>query len=249
MIIFPDIEIQDGKCVNLIRGRMDSPKVYDLSPLEAAKLCLDGGAEWLHVVDLDAVAGKAESNHELVSDIIRLAGERAHVQVAGGIQQMTDIDYWITEGAARVVMGRAAVVNPTLVTEAATKYPGQVVVSIDSRQGKVFIDGWKRETSFEPLALAKLYEKAGVAAIIYTDIDHEDESPDASFAQTTQIAEALDISVISSGLVKNLDDLSTLKYLRGISGAVTGRALFSGVFTIEEALEVAAQPTTYAPMQ
>ncbi len=248
MIIFPDIEIQDGKCVNLIRGRMDSPVVYDLTPLEAAQQCVTGGAEWLHVVDLDAVAGKPEDNTEIVESILRLTMDQAHVQVAGGIQQMTGIDHWINAGAARVVLGRAAVTDPTLVTESATKYPGQIVVSIDGRQGKVVIDGWEKETAFEPLALAKLYEKAGVAAIIYTDIDHEDESPEASFSQTTEIAEALDISVISSGLVRTLDDISTLKYLRGISGTITGRALFGGVFTIEEALEVAAQKTTYAPL-
>ena len=183
MIIFPDIEIQDGKCVNLIRGRMDAPRIYDLTPLEAAKQCIDAGAEWLHVVDLDAVASKEDSNYKLVEKIIQFASDKAHVQVAGGIQQLKNVDYWINQGAARVVMGRAAVTNPTLVTEAATKYPGQIVVSIDARNGKVVIDGWKRATAFEPLALAKLYERAGVAAIIYTDIDHEDESPDASFSQ------------------------------------------------------------------
>jgi phosphoribosylformimino-5-aminoimidazole carboxamide ribotide isomerase len=249
VIIFPDIEIQNGKCVNLVRGQMDTPKIYPITPLDAALLCCKGGAEWLHVIDLDAVAGKTENNRGLILEIMSYVPDNVNVQVGGGIQSMHAIDEWIADGAARVVLGRVAVTNPTLVTEAANRYPGQIVVSIDARAGKVVIDAWEKETAFEPLALAKLYEKAGVAAIIYTDIDHDNEQPEASFAQTIEICAALDTSVISSGLVRTLDDISTLKHLRGIAGVVTGRALLGQVFTIEEALEVARMPLTFAPMQ
>jgi len=238
MIIYPDIELQGGQCVNLIRGHRDDPVVYDMSPLDAAMDCAAQGAEWLHVVDLDAVFGDGE-NSDLIVEIIRRAG--TPVQVAGGIRTIDTIRNWIEAGAGRVVISTAAVKDPHFVSAAATAYPGQVVISIDARDGKVVSEGWREPTIFSPVEFAQQFQALPLAAIIFTDIDCYDEAPESSLAQTTELAAQVRTPVIASGVVKNLDDLSRLRYLPNISGAITGRALFGGAFTLAEAIQVATE--------
>ncbi len=236
MIIFPDIELQNGKCVNLVRGQMDQPVVYDRDPVAAAKAFAEEGAEWLHVVDLDAVAKKEVNNAALIEEII----DTVHipVQVAGGIGTHHEIDHWFERGASRVVVATAAVVEPRMVIEAASHHPGKIVISVDARGGQVVIEGWKKTTAWTPLEFARQFETAGLAGIIFTDIDRDDELPESSLAATTDLATELIVPVIASGTVKVLDDISTLHYLPNIAGAIVGRALFNGVFTLPEAIEV-----------
>ncbi len=248
MIIYPDIELQGGRCVNLIRGHRDDPVVYDMSPLEAAMDCAAQGAEWLHLVDLDAVFDEGD-NRDLIVEIIRRAGTSA--QVAGGIRTIDTLRSWIEAGAGRVVIATAAVKDPHFVKAAATAYPGQVVISIDARDGKVVSDGWRETTIFSPVEFAQQFRDLPLAGFIYTDIDcYDDEAPEASLAQTTELASKVQIPVIASGVVKSLDDLSSLRYLPNISGAITGRALFGGAFTLTEAIHVATEPAlpTALPM-
>ncbi len=238
MIVFPDIEIQGGKCVNLVRGQMDKPVVYDRAPMDAAMWFDGDGAEFLHVIDLDAVADPgSDANSQLVCDIIRAVN--VPVQIAGGIRSMSSVDWWFEHGAGRVVFSTSAVKNPSLVREAATKYPGKIVVSVDAREGRVVVEGWRETTAFTPIDFARQLETLDLAGIIFTDIDRDDDLPESSLAATTEMATELILPVIASGTVKTIDDISTLRYLPNIAGAITGRALFTGAFTLKEAIEVA----------
>ena len=199
------------------------------SPLE--------GAQWLHVVDLDAADCRETDNSELICDIIKSV--HVPVQVAGGIRSIAALDWWMERGAERVVVGTAAVKDPHFVKEACTRYPGKVVVSVDARGDRVVVEGWKETTTFTPLDFARQYEVDDIAGIIFTDIDRDDDMPESSLATTTELATKLIVPVISSGTVKTLDDISYLKYLPNISGAITGRALFNGEFALQDAIEVA----------
>jgi phosphoribosylformimino-5-aminoimidazole carboxamide ribotide isomerase len=239
MIIYPDIELSKGRCVNLRRGRKEDPVVYDVDPVKAAKDFARQGAEWLHVVDLDAVFNDGD-NAAIVRRIIDEAG--CPVQVGGAIRSMERVNHWIEAGAGRVVIATAAVKYPHLVREAATAYPGQVIVSIDARGGKVVVEGWTEATIFTPIDFAREFDDVDLAAVIYTDIDRDDDEPASSLSHTTELAAALSTPVIASGVVKSLQDISVLKLLANISGAITSRALFGGAFTLAEAIAIAKEP-------
>ncbi len=234
MMIFPTIELMGGKCVSLKRGCLEAPHIYDVDPVKKAVEFANAGAQWIYAVDLDGVMQGGRHNADVITAIIDAVD--APVQVAGGIRTMSSIEWWIKHGATRVVMGTAAIRDRRLVMEACSQFPGRIAVSIDGRGGAVMIEGWTEATTSSPLGLAKQLQDTGVSAIIYTDIDRNDDLPESSLADTTEMARQLSVPVISSGTVKALDDLSTLKYLPNISGAVIGRALFEGSFTLEEAL-------------
>jgi phosphoribosylformimino-5-aminoimidazole carboxamide ribotide isomerase len=239
VIIYPDIELRKGRCVNLERGRMDSPIVYDVDPLETARGFAADGATWLHVVDLDAVFNDGD-NAAIVEAIIGEAG--CSVQVGGAIRTMDKVRRWLEAGAERVVIATAAVKNPHFVKEAATAYPGRVVVSIDARAGKVVVEGWRETTIFTPIEFARQFEDVSLAAVVYTDIDRDENAPESSMSHTTELASSIATPLIASGVVKTLDDISTLKFLPNVAGAITSRALFGGVFKLSEALAVASAP-------
>ena len=226
MIIYPDIEIQNGQSVNLPRGLREEPVTYNLSPRDAARQFQAAGAEWLHIVDLDGLFQGGRHNAELMCQII----------------EEDAVDWWFDHGATRVVLGTVAVKNQNLLRDVCTRYPEKVVVSIDARGGYALIDGWRTRTSFTPMELARNFEDVGAAAIIYTDIDRFENHPESSFAGTTEIAAAIRIPVISTGTVDTLDDVSYLKYLPNISGVIVGRALFSEAIRLEDAIAVASGP-------
>lgn len=238
MILYPLIELKNGRCVGLERGQMDSATVYEDDPLDAARRFAATGAQWIQINDLDAVANTG-SNKELITEMLRAA--HCAVQVAGGIRTMAQVEEWLELGAARVVIASAAVKDPDFVRNAARRFPEQVVVSIDQRNGHVLASSWTEETTFSPVEFATYFENCALAAIIFTDLDRDEEAALSSFALTTEMANAITTPLISSGLVKSLDDLSRLRFLPNIHGALTGRALFQKVFTIEEALAVAHQ--------
>ncbi len=244
MIIYPDIELHNGQCVNLKHGSIDAPKTFDIKPHEAAKQFEQSGAEWLHLIDLDGVFERDGGNSEIMREIIRRSN--IPVQVGGGIRASSVIDGWLNDGAERVVLGTAAVTDQRLVEEVCVRHPDKIMISIDARDGKVVSHGWKHVSAFTALELAKRFERSGAAGIIYTDIDRYDELPESSMANTTQMAIELDCPVISSGTVRNLDDVSMLSQLPNIAGAVIGWALFSQTITLEDALQLARQKTTTA---
>lgn len=239
MIIYPDIELQRGRCVSLIRGQMDEPVVYDVSPLDAALGLVGQGAEWLHLVDLDAVGQIEEENSDLIVEIIK--NVHIPVQVAGGIRSMAAVDWWFGHGAARVVIGTAAVKDPGLVKEACTRYPKQITVSVDAKGGFVAVEGWRETTAFTPLEFARQFQLYDLAAIIFTDIDRDQDVPESSLAMTTKMGSNLIVPVIASGTVKTLDDVSTLTYLPNVAGAIIGRALFEKAFSLSDAIAVVRQ--------
>ncbi len=244
MIIYPDIEIHNGQCVNLKHGSIEAPTVFDISPGEAAKKFERGGAEWLHVVDLDGVFEKDRGNAPIIRNII--ASSNIPVQVGGGIRSSSVAEDWLKSGAQRVVLGTAAVVDQRLIEELCAHHPDKIVISIDARDGRAVSHGWKNTSAFTALELARRFERCGVAAIIYTDIDRYDELAESSMANTTQMGTALSCPVISSGTIRNLDDISMLSNLPNISGAVTGWALFNEKISIEDAVMVASQEPTKA---
>jgi len=237
MIIYPYIALRDGRCVNLRHGRIDEPITFDADPLETAKAYGQSGAEWLHVVDLDAVAGSG-SNSDLIRDIIRQTS--ASVQVAGGIRSADSVRDWSDAGAGRMVFGTAAVQAPRMVKELSYAYPDQIAVSIDVWQGKVVIDGWRESTAFGAIDFVKQFDGWPLSQIIFTDIDRDLEQPDSNLSLITKLASETSTPVIASGFARSLDEISALKYLYNISGAIVGWALFEGVFTLEEALSVAS---------
>ena len=238
MDIFPDIELRQGKCVSLVRGEMDRPQPIKPSPLEWVDTLLDEGAEWLHVVDLDCIAGDGEHD-EIVQKI--LARSSVPVQVGGGIRTIARAEELFEAGATRVVVGTSAILDPEFLRQLVTAHPRRVVVSIDCLQGRVAISGWKQITSYQPLDFVQLIDALDLAAVIFTDIDRDADMPESSLALTMQIAEAVKVPVITSGTIKTLDDIATVRYLPNIVGAVVGRALNQGTFTLSEALAVARQ--------
>ena len=246
MIVYPTIELQNGRCVSLIRGQMDTPHLWHVDPVATACAFAEDGAEWLHVTDLDAVSGQG-SNADLVRQIIRKAG--APVQVSGGVRTLEHIGEWADAGAGRIVVGTAAVRTPELVRRAARLYPDQIALAVDASEGHVMVEGWTEKTAFEPAAFVRAFNDVPLAAVIFTDIDRDLDHPDASVALTSQIASEAKAPVISSGLVKSLDDLSLLKYVYNVAGAIVGRALFSKTFSLGEALEIAkTEPGRVAAM-
>lgn len=239
MEIYPYIALSKGRCVRLLRGRIDEPEVYDVDPLETAIGFARDGASWIHVVDLDAVAGTG-SNEELIREIMLRSG--ASIQVGGGIRSEEQVRRWADAGAGRIVMATAAVTHPQWVREIAYAYPDQIVVSVDVWEGHVMIHGWREQTAYTPVDFVHWFDGWPLSQIIVTDIDRDLELPESSLALVTKVAMETATPVIASGLARALDDISELKYLYNISGAIVGRALYEGAFTLGEAMEV-AKPT------
>ncbi|MFT4635132.1 MAG: phosphoribosylformimino-5-aminoimidazole carboxamide ribotide isomerase [Arenicella sp.] len=239
MIIFPDIEIQNGQSTNRIRGKDADPEVYELQPLQAAKAFAHAGAEWLHVTDIDASLERESTNCELICEIIDSVD--IPVEVGGGIRTQNDVDWWLERGAARVVLGTVAVLDRVLVMDVCGRHPGKIVISIVGKDGYAMIDGWRTKTSFTPLALAKSFENTGAAAIIYTDLDRFENGIDNGLASTIEIGTELSIPLISTGTVYSIDDVSTLALLPNIEGTIIGRALYQGKVELAEAIKIARE--------
>ncbi|MFQ5624350.1 MAG: HisA/HisF-related TIM barrel protein [Paracoccaceae bacterium] len=244
MLIYPTIELQKGRCVSLRRGKLDEPLIWHVDPVAKAKEFADTGAEWLHITDLDAVSGDG-SNRDIIQEIILHAG--IPVQVSGGIRTLEHVEHWVEDGVGRAVIGTAAVLTPDLVHQAARRHPDQVVLSIDVWRGEVMTHGWTEASVFAPVDFMRTFRDDPLAAIIFTDIDRDMDEPLSSVALTTAFAAESRSPVISSGLVKTIDDISVLKYVYNIAGAIVGRALFERTVDLAEALEVAASAPEPVP--
>lgn len=247
MLIYPTIELQQGRCVSLLRGKMDEPSIWHVDPIEKARSFAAAGAEWLHVTDLDAVAGTG-SNADLIRDLIVKAG--IPVQVAGGIRTHEHASQWAEAGAGRMVIGTAAVRWPTTFREIVKAYPDQIVLSVDVMQGKVMAEGWTQTSTFDPVDFVGAFAGAPLAAILCTDIDRDLDEPGSSIALTSALARGTQTPVIASGLVKSLDDISALKYVYNIAGVIVGRALFDQSIDLAEAVRLARpEPERVAEFQ
>ncbi|RJL18672.1 1-(5-phosphoribosyl)-5-[(5-phosphoribosylamino)methylideneamino]imidazole-4-carboxamide isomerase [Paracoccus siganidrum] len=234
MILYPAIDLKDGNCVRLLRGEMEAATVFGTDPAAQARAFQDAGAEWLHLVDLNGAFAGRPVNAQAVEAI--LAAIRIPAQLGGGIRDMATIESWLERGLARVILGTVAVEDPDLVHQAALAFPGKVAVGIDARKGRVATRGWATETDLEATDLARRFEDAGVAAIIYTDIDRDGAMAGPNVAATESLARAVSIPVIASGGVSSMADLTALAATGVIAGAISGRALYDGALDLAEAL-------------
>jgi phosphoribosylformimino-5-aminoimidazole carboxamide ribotide isomerase len=237
MILYPAIDLKDGNAVRLLRGDMYKSTVFNTDPAAQAREFVDAGCEWLHLVDLNGAFEGEPVNAAPVEAILSQC--KVPAQLGGGIRDMATIENWLNKGLQRVILGTVAVENPDLVREAARAFPGHVAVGIDARDGKVATKGWAEETNVMVIDLAKSFEDAGVAAIIYTDINRDGAMQGPNVQATADLANVVSIPVIASGGVSSIADLKVLKSCGApLNGAISGRALYDGAIDLGQALQV-----------
>jgi phosphoribosylformimino-5-aminoimidazole carboxamide ribotide isomerase len=238
MILFPAIDLKDGQCVRLKLGDMAQATVFNDSPAAQAKTFEDQGFEYLHVVDLNGAFAGESVNGGAVEDILRTV--KFPVQLGGGIRTLAHIEAWLDKGLARVILGTVAVRDPELVKSAAKAFPGQVAVGIDARGGRVAVEGWAETSELSAIELARRFEGAGVAAIIYTDIDRDGILAGINWDSTLELARSVSIPVIASGGLASMDDIRRMAEpdAKVLEGAISGRALYDGRIDSREALAV-----------
>jgi phosphoribosylformimino-5-aminoimidazole carboxamide ribotide isomerase len=236
LILFPAIDLKDGQCVRLKLGEMDQATVFNDDPADQAAKFERQGFKYLHIVDLNgAFAGKPVNGHA-VDAILKTV--KMPVQLGGGIRDLATIERWLDKGIRRVILGTIAVRDPALVREACKKFPHQIAVGIDAKGGKVAVEGWAETSELTAIDLAKRFEDAGVAAIIYTDIDRDGVLKGLNLPSTAELARSTKIPVIASGGLASIADIKDLlqPQYRMLEGAITGRALYDGRIDPKEAL-------------
>jgi phosphoribosylformimino-5-aminoimidazole carboxamide ribotide isomerase len=241
MILFPAIDLKDGACVRLKLGDMNAATVYNDDPAAQALTFERQGFSWLHVVDLNGAFEGQSVNGAAVEAILKAT--KNPVQLGGGIRTLAHIESWLTKGLSRVILGTVAVRDPSLVIEACKLFPGKVAVGIDAKGGKVAVEGWAEASTLGVIELAKKFEGAGVAAIIFTDIDRDGILAGINWASTMGLADAVSIPVIASGGLASLDDIRRMTQpdARKLAGAITGRALYDGRIVASDALKILAE--------
>ncbi|MFM7482332.1 MAG: 1-(5-phosphoribosyl)-5-[(5-phosphoribosylamino)methylideneamino]imidazole-4-carboxamide isomerase [Candidatus Methylopumilus sp.] len=241
MLIIPAIDLKDGKCVRLRQGLMEESTIFSENPGEVAKQWKDLGARRLHLVDLNgAFAGKPVNEFAIKAIVKEMDGE-IPIQLGGGIRNLDTVEKYLNNGVDYIIIGTAAVKNPGFLHEACYAFPGQIIVGLDAKEGEVAIDGWAKLTGHNVIELAKKFEGYGVEAIIYTDIGRDGMLNGLNIEATEKLAEALTIPVIASGGVTNLDDIKNLCSIAysGVSGAITGRAIYEGTLDFKAAQALA----------
>ncbi len=237
MILYPAIDLKGGACVRLLRGAMDRATVFNADPPAQARQFADGGCAWIHVVDLDGAIEGHPVNRRAVEGI--LAAVKTKVQLGGGIRDDAGVEAWLGRGVARVVLGTAALTDPDLVRRSCKKYPGRVAVGVDAREGRVAVKGWTETSEVAVEDLAERFADAGVAALIYTDIDRDGAMQGPNVAATAALAKTASMKVIASGGVSSLDDIMALKKAAPmLDGVICGRALYDGTVDLRAALAV-----------
>ena len=239
MDIYAAIDIRGGKCVNLIQGDFARETVYYEDPREAARYFLDSGTDWIHIVDLDAARSADRVHSSLVTEIIDMAGS-VPVQIGGGIRTMQAVREVLDAGAARAVIGTAAVRDPDLVRAAAAAFPGRITMGVDARNGIVAIEAWAEDSTVEATDLAAAAAEAGVAALVYTDVNRDGMLAQPNFEATAELVQRHGhcLEVIASGGVHSRDDVAQLATL-GAAGVIIGRALYTGAVTLADARRAA----------
>jgi phosphoribosylformimino-5-aminoimidazole carboxamide ribotide isomerase len=241
VIVFPAIDLKQGQVVRLAEGDMARATVYGDDPAAQAVLFAEAGAQHLHVVDLDgSFAGRAE-NREAVEAILKAFP--GHVQLGGGIRDAVAVDGWFDLGVSRIVMGTAALKDPEFVKDMAREYPGGIVVAVDARDGMVATEGWAEVSEVSIFDMARRFEDAGVASLLFTDIGRDGMLKGCNIEATVDLARRTDLPVIASGGVKGLDDIRMLAIYAndGIEGVITGRALYDGRLDLAAAIAMAAK--------
>jgi phosphoribosylformimino-5-aminoimidazole carboxamide ribotide isomerase len=243
VILFPAIDLKNGEAVRLQQGDMARATVFNRDPAAQAALFAQQGFEYLHIVDLDGAFAGKPINAAAVERI--LAAVKIPVQLGGGIRDRATIEGWLGKGVTRVIIGTAAVRNPALVKEAARAFPRRVAVGLDARDGKVAVEGWAETSELSALDVARRFEDAGVAAIIYTDVARDGMLKGLNLDATVALAQAVSIPVIASGGFASLDDVRALLAARAkkLEGAIVGRALYDGRLDAAEALALLKTPS------
>ena len=247
MILFPAIDLKEGKCVRLYQGDMQKVTTFSNSPSTQALMFAKEGAEWIHVVDLDGAFAGESKNRQAVEEIVQVLvadwneakGKQVKVQLGGGIRNIEAVENWL-KIVDRVILGTVAVKNPNLVKEACQKFPGKIAVGIDAKDGFVATEGWAEKSDLHVIELAKMFENAGVACIIYTDISKDGAMHGADIEGTLKLAESVNIPIILSGGISNKEDLKKAKTIEpyGVMGVISGRAIYEKAFTVKEAIEI-----------
>lgn len=240
MILYPAIDLKDGRCVRLLHGLMDQATVFERSPADQARAFQEAGFQWLHLVDLNGAFEGRTVNADAVARILREL--TIPVQLGGGVRTRDDIDRWLAAGVARVILGTAAVRDPELVREAARAHPGRIAVAVDVKDGRVAVQGWAQTSELEPVDFGRRMEDAGAAALIVTDVSRDGALTGVNVEQVGAVADAVSTPVIASGGLASVRDIKALRARPGrpVAGAVLGRALYTGAVEPAEALRAAA---------
>ena len=236
MLILPAIDLRNGKCVNLVQGRAGEETIFSDQPVEMAKQWQQGGAEYLHLVDLDGAFGKTPDNLHIVKEIVEAL--QFPVQLGGGIRTMEKLDDVLALGVTRAILGTVALKNPSLVEAACKKYGSRIAVGIDAKDGMVATEGWLDVSEKPALAFAKEMEDCGVQTIIYTDIKSDGMLQGPNLETTEAIADAVSVDVIASGGITSIQDVEILNTI-GVHGAIVGRALYTGALDLRAAIDAA----------
>ncbi len=228
MIFFPAIDLKDGQCVRLLRGDMDAATVFNDDPGAQARAFADQGCRWLHVVDLNGAFEGRPVNAEAVISILDVLD--IPIQLGGGIRDLETVDFWLGKGVRRVILGTVALRDPDLVKRACERHPGRIALGIDAKGGFVAVEGWAEVSEMTAFDLADKFEDAGVAAIVYTDIERDGAMEGPNVKATVDLAARISTPVIASGGVSSMDDLKALKRAGGglLEGVISGRAVYDG---------------------
>jgi len=249
VIVFPAIDLKQGRCVRLLRGEMSAATVFNDDPADQARRFLAAGARFLHVVDLDgAFEGRAANAPAMEAIAVEVARAGAGLQLGAGIRTDADIERWLAAGVTRVILGTRTLRDPAFVDAACRRWPGRIVVGIDARAGRVAVEGWAETSDVTAEALALRFRDAGIAAIAHTDIERDGALGGANVEASAALARASGLPVVVSGGIASLDDLRAVAARRrdGLVGAITGRALYDGRIDLTEALALAAAAEAHA---
>lgn len=236
MIIIPAIDLKNGKCVRLLQGKEEEVTVYSDDPVSMAQHWVELGAKLLHVVDLDGAFTGEQKNFDKIREIRKAI--HIPIELGGGIRSIERIEQLIDLGVDRTIIGTSAAENPDMIRKACEKYPGKVLVGIDAKDGKVAVRGWVEVTELDAIAFAEKMESLGAAGIIYTDISRDGMLSGPNLDAMAKMVEAVDIPVIASGGVSNIDDIKSLMQIDKLWGVITGKALYSGSLDLKQAIEI-----------
>ena len=241
MLIIPAIDLKDGKCVRLKQGDMTDATIFSDDPVATARRWMELGARRLHVIDLNGAAAGKPKNESAIRAIADAVGEKMPIQLGGGIRDLDTIERYLDAGVSYVIIGTAAVKTPGFLHDACTAFTGHVLVALDAKDGKVAVDGWSKMTGHDVVDLAKKFEDYGVEAVIYTDIGRDGMLTGVNIEATVALARQLTVPVIASGGLSDIEDVKKLCAVEGegITGAITGRAVYQGTLDFEEAQKVA----------
>ena len=238
-ILYPAIDIKDGKCVRLLFGDMQKETIYNNNPIDQAMWFVDQGAKWLHIVDLDgAVKGKSV-NKTIIKKITKTFQNRLKIQLGGGIRNLENIDFWLQNSVEKLILGTLALENPDFVKELENQYTKKIIIGADVREGMIASHGWKKQSNIKADDLIKKFNPSIISSVIYTDISKDGSLKGVSLNETINFAKSIPHPVIASGGVSSLNDIMRLseEFSNGIEGVIIGRALYDKKFTFEEALK------------